>query len=138
MPLTEREEELMRLLNDYLSRLRASQDLDARTIEPFGIQDAAVQRWLQLAIQCCLDLGDSLLARLGEQEPPRYRDIFAALVRRGVIEQPLARSMERLTEFRNALAHAYADLSPAATWQRLREGLPAIAAFAECISRQAS
>src|SRR5437016_7359849 len=117
MPLTDRDEELLRLLNNYLTHLQASQGLDPQTLEPFGPEDAAVQRWFQLAIQCCLDLGDSLLGRLGEEEPPRYRDIFAALARRGIIEAPLAQRMEELAGFRNALAYAYPDFSPVDTWR---------------------
>src|SRR5947207_7934867 len=129
MPLNNREQELLKLLRQYTASLRQMETVDPATVRPFDTQDAALQRWLQLAIQCCLDLGDSLLGRLGEEEPPRYRDIFTALVRRGVIEAPLAQRMEELTGFRNALAHAYADLSPVETWRRLRAGLPALAEF---------
>jgi uncharacterized protein YutE (UPF0331/DUF86 family) len=136
MPLTERERELLRLLNTYVERLEERRDIDPATIEAFGAEDAAVQRWLQLAIQCCLDLGDTLLGRLGEPEPPRYRDIFAALVRVGVIEDALARDMERLADFRNALAHAYAEITPQETWSRVRRGLPAMAEFARRMSQQ--
>src|SRR5207244_10719525 len=119
MPLSDRERELLRLLDEYLEYLRQHENLDPASIKPFGPEDAAVQRWLQLAIQCCLDLGDSLLGKLGEPEPPRYRDIFAALVRRGVIDVSLAQRMERLTDHRNALAHAYIDLSPTEIWKWL-------------------
>jgi uncharacterized protein YutE (UPF0331/DUF86 family) len=136
MPLSERERELHRLLIEYLEYLHEYQALDATTLRPFGPEDAAVQRWLQLAIQCCIDLGDILLGRLGEDEPPRSRDIFAALTRRAIIRAPLAQQMEELTGFRNALAHAYADLAPVATWQQLRTGLPALAEFAERMSEQ--
>jgi uncharacterized protein YutE (UPF0331/DUF86 family) len=133
VPLTDRERELLRLLDTYRGHLQQSLSLDPATVEPYGAQDAAMQRWLQLAIQCCLDLGDALLGRLGEPEPPRYRDIFSALVRAGVIEAPLSQSMERLADHRNALSHAYIDLSPQETWQWVREGLPAMAAFAQRI-----
>jgi uncharacterized protein YutE (UPF0331/DUF86 family) len=136
MPLTDREQELLRLLNNYLTRLQAVQDVDPQAIEPFGTQDAAVQRWLQLAIQCCLDLGDSLLGRLGEPEPPRYRDIFSVLVRVGVIDPPLAQALEQLTDYRNTLAHAYVDLSPVETWRRMRQGLPSLAEFGRRIAQQ--
>ncbi len=131
MPPTDRERELLRLLDTYRSHLQEQLSLDPATVEPFGVQDAAAQRWLQLAIQCCLDLGDALLGRLGEPEPPRYRDIFAALLRAGVIDAPLARAMERLADHRNALAHAYIDLSPQETWQWVRDGLPAMAEYAQ-------
>ncbi len=136
MPLTDREQALLRLLNQYLVHLRSVQDLDPQTIEPFGTQDAAVQRWLQLAIQCCIDLGDSLLGRLGEPEPPRSRDIFPALVRLGIVDTSLAQTLEQLTDYRNTLAHAYADLSPAETWRRVRQGLPGMAEFASRMSQQ--
>jgi uncharacterized protein YutE (UPF0331/DUF86 family) len=136
MPLTAREQELLRLLDGYLAHLQATQTLDPSILEPSGMEDAAVQRWLQLSVQCCLDLGDSILGRLGEPEPARYRDIFAALVRRGVIDASLAAPMEQLTDFRNALAHAYADLSPTETWRRVRDGLPILAEFARQIARQ--
>jgi uncharacterized protein YutE (UPF0331/DUF86 family) len=133
VPLTDRERELLRLLDAYRGHLQQQLTVDVAAVEPFGALDAAVQRWLQLAIQCCLDLGDALLGRLGLPEPPRYRDIFDALARAGVLDAPLARAMERLADHRNALAHAYLDLSPQETWRWLREGLPAMAEFAQRI-----
>jgi len=136
MSLTDREHSLLRLLNQYLQHLQDAQALDPQTLEPFGVEDAAVQRWLQLAIQCCLDLGDSLLGKLGEPEPPRYRDIFAALVRVGIIDPALAARLEQLADFRNALAHAYADLTPAETWRQVAQGLPAMAEFAKLVAGQ--
>jgi uncharacterized protein YutE (UPF0331/DUF86 family) len=136
MPLTDREQELLRLLNGYLAHLHSVQALDTQTVEPFGTQDAAVQRWLQLAVQCCIDLGDSLLGRLGQPEPPRSRDIFPALVRVGVVGASLAQTLEQLTDYRNFLTHAYADLSPAETWRRVRQGLPAMAEFARRMLQQ--
>lgn len=137
MPLSDRERELLRLLDTYRSHLQQQLGVDPATVEPFGAQDAAVQRWLQLALQCCLDLGDAVLGRLGEPEPPRYRDIFPALVRAGVIAAPLGQAMERLAGHRNALAHAYLDLSPQETWRWLRDGLPTMAEFAQAIVQAA-
>ena len=136
MPLTDREQSLLRLLNQYLVHLRSVQDLDPHTVEPFGTQDAAVQRWLQLAVQCCIDLGDSLLGRLGQPEPPRSRDIFPALARLGIVDTGLAQTLEQITDYRNTLAHAYADLSPAETWRRVRQGIPAMAEFARGMLQQ--
>lgn len=136
MPLTDREAELLRLLELYLGQLQVAATKDPTTISPFGPEDAAVQRWLQLAIQCCLDLGDSYLGKSGVDEPPRYRDIFPALVRLKVIDEDLARRMERLTGFRNALAHAYSELSPNDTWRQLKMGLSALAEFARMMALQ--
>jgi uncharacterized protein YutE (UPF0331/DUF86 family) len=54
-------------------------------------------------------------------------------VRAGVIDTALAQAMERLADHRNALTHAYIDLSPSETWRWVREGLPAMAEFAQRI-----
>src|SRR5262249_35651645 len=126
MPLTTREQELLRLLGGYLAHLRTARDLDPPTLRPFRNPDAAGQRWLQLAVQRCIDLGDSLLGRTGESKPLRSRDIFPALVRIGVIAGSLAQPLEQLTDFRNALAHGYTDLSPTETWNHVRQGLPTL------------
>ena len=133
MPLTERERKLFYLLDRQISWLKQRVEVDPDTIDPFGPEDVAVQRWLQLAVQCCLDLGDSILSGLGEPEPPRYRDIFPALARRGVIPAELVRSLESLAEFRYVLGHAYASLTPHDTWQRVREGIPVLVRYAEAI-----
>ncbi|HET6383954.1 MAG TPA: DUF86 domain-containing protein [Armatimonadota bacterium] len=136
MSLTRREQELLQLLRTYIDHLRRIQEIDPAGIEPFGEVDASAQRWLQLAIQCCLDLGDSLVAKLGKPEPSRYRDIFPELERARIIDSELTRSMVQLTGFRKALAHAYSTLSPSDTWQRIRQGLPALLTFAEKVAVQ--
>src|SRR3712207_3925937 len=97
-PLTERERELLRLLESCLSRLRQEMEVDPGAVEPLGAEHAAVQRWLQVAVQSCLDLADSLLGRMGESVPPRGRDLFLALVRTGLLDAVMAGKMARLTE----------------------------------------
>jgi len=57
MPLDERQFELLRLLERYVSRLEAQSGVDPATVETDGPLDASVQRWLQVAVQCCIDLG---------------------------------------------------------------------------------
>jgi uncharacterized protein YutE (UPF0331/DUF86 family) len=57
-------------------------------------------------------------------------------LRLGIIDAALARSMEELTDYRNALAHAYQSLLPAETWRRLGDGLTALAEFGRLMSRQ--
>jgi uncharacterized protein YutE (UPF0331/DUF86 family) len=86
MPLNKRQSELLRLLDKYIQRLEERSGDDPAAVEADGPLDAAVQRWLQLAIQCCIDLGDSLLGQVGEAEPARQRDIFTVLERHSIID----------------------------------------------------
>ena len=68
-----------------------------------------------MAIQCCLDLGDSLLAKAGRPEPGRQRDIFGALAGAGFLANSEALPLEQLADFRNNLVHVYLEPTPAIT-----------------------
>jgi hypothetical protein len=46
------------------------------------------------------------------------------------------REQELLRLLNTSLAHAYIDLSPAETWKRIGQGLPALAEFARQISQE--
>jgi uncharacterized protein YutE (UPF0331/DUF86 family) len=133
--MTRREQELLRLLKRLATSLREADAVDPTTLRPFDAHDAAVQQWLQLAIQCCIDLRRGLLGRFGVPWTP-LGDIFPALVRRGIIDRSLAQAMGQLLDLRKVLAHGYADLTPAETWRTAREALPALARFAERMSQQ--
>jgi uncharacterized protein YutE (UPF0331/DUF86 family) len=126
---------------ELLTRLREILDLlgaDLAALQsdalPSVRETAALERWLQLAIQISLDLGDRLLAALVVEEPPRYRDIFSALERQNVLAAPLARTMERLTDLRNALVHEYGEFGPATTPAHVRTALPTLREYAVAIS----
>lgn len=93
-----------------------------------------MERWLQLGIQISLDLGDRLLASLKVEEPPRYRDIFSALERAGVLPEALARSLERLADLRNVLVHEYGEFTPESTPAHARAALPVLEEYAVAIS----
>ena len=135
MPPHDRELELLKLLERYIARLEAQAGVDAAAVDADGPLDASVQRWLQLAIQCCIDLGDSLLGQLGEPEPPRQRDVFPILERRGIIDGATSLGMMDLVRYRNTLIHAYASLSPMQTWEKLTTGLPVLKAFSSSAAR---
>src|SRR3712207_4969936 len=68
-----------RLTNDELiARLHGvpadlEAELAALTAPPSRKDEAALERWLQLAIQMCIDLGDRVLAANNIEEPPRQR-----------------------------------------------------------------
>lgn len=76
-----------------------------------ALQDR-VERNLQVAIQCCLDLGSHLLARAGHPPPGSFPGIFLTLGRTGVIHPVLANSLADMASFRNVLVHGYLKVDP--------------------------
>lgn len=135
MRLDERDRNYLERLRNSLSHIREKLEIDPDSITPFGDDDLVAQRALQVALQCCLDPGDSLLAKSGRPEPGRQRDIFSALAGAGIIANSEVHPLEQLADFRNELVHVYLDLTPARTWERMQSGLPHLARFAEVISQ---
>lgn len=71
---------------------------------------AMAERWLQLAIQACIDIGAQLVSELSVDPPSDYAGIFRALAAAGHLEIDLAERLVRAAGQRNVLVHMYLDL----------------------------
>lgn len=71
---------------------------------------AMAERWLQLAIQACIDIGAQLVSELSVDPPSDYAGIFRALAGAGHLETDLGERLVRAAGQRNVLVHMYLDL----------------------------
>lgn len=71
---------------------------------------AMAERWLQLAIQACIDVGAQLTSELSVDPPSDYAGVFRVLARGGHLDAELAERLARAAGQRNILVHAYLDL----------------------------
>lgn len=71
---------------------------------------AMSERWLQLAIQGCIDVGAQLVAELSVDPPSDYAGVFTALAGAGHLDTELAGRLARAAGLRNVLVHMYLDL----------------------------
>ncbi len=76
--------------------------------DPFVYGNA--ERYLQLAIHSCLDIGNHILANMKSKTPGEYRDIFILLGEYKIISAELADKMAPLAGLRNILVHDYLDI----------------------------
>ncbi|NPV71081.1 MAG: DUF86 domain-containing protein [Firmicutes bacterium] len=110
---------LLQELERRLERLYSLSNTSVKTlVEDASIRDQ-VERNLEVAIQCCIDLGTHLLASMGGPSPESYRDVFVSLGSLGVIDDTLSESLARMAGFRNVLVHGYLTLDP----RRMHESL---------------
>lgn len=68
------------------------------------------ERWLQLAIQICIDVGAQLVSELSVAPPTDYAGIFYALAGGGYLDAELAERMAAAARQRNLLVHLYLDV----------------------------
>lgn len=101
---------LLEIIELRLRRLGEAAEVPLEAyLEDRDLQDI-VERNLEICIQACIDLGLHVLADFPSPLPDTNREVFASLVREGVVSRELGRRLERMAGFRNVLAHAYAEV----------------------------
>lgn len=71
---------------------------------------AMTERWLQLAIQTCIDIGAQLASELSIDPPTDYAGVFHALAEAGALDPALASRLALAARQRNILVHLYLDI----------------------------
>ena len=89
----------------------------------------SAERFLQLAVEVILDVGNHIVAdeQLGRVE--KSRDVAALFLANGLIDDQLADKWLRMIGFRNILVHEYAELDRRIVYQVLCEQLDDLSAL---------
>lgn len=99
-------------LHDMLVKLESMRARGEETYLRDDILQAAIERTLQVAVQCVLDIGNHLIAELSLPLPEENDEIIQTLVSGGVISPALAQRLTGIGGFRNILVHDYLFLDP--------------------------
>ncbi len=67
----------------------------------------AVERYLYLLCQSAIDFAEAAVSHLNLRPPATYAEIFEILRENELISSKISLEMEKMTGFRNILAHAY-------------------------------
>ncbi len=103
-------EKRINLLKEYLQALKELKKISFEDIDS-SLQAAwAVEHGLQLAIQSVIDIGNHILASLGENHIEEYGEIIDRLGKKGVIPSSFAKKIKDMTGFRNILVHEYVEV----------------------------
>ena len=130
------------LITTKLSKLRQYQrfleELQADTVEEF-VSDfklsGAVERYLQVAVECVIDVGNEIISSLQLQRPERYRDIPYILSEAKIIPKTFAETIASMIGFRNLLVHDYASINLNLVYEFQRTRLPDFEKFTKYIAK---
>lgn len=98
---------------------------------------AATERWLQLAIQICIDLGTQLVSEQSARPPSDYAEVFEILGEKGVLSKELALRMGNAARQRNLIVHLYMEIDDRAVFASLSY-LDDLREFATAVERLAN
>jgi uncharacterized protein YutE (UPF0331/DUF86 family) len=99
-------------------------------------QRAATERWLQVAVQICIDLGTQLVTEQSARPPSDYADVFKVLGEREVIPSDLAQRLSDAARQRNLIVHLYMEIEDRAVFASLAH-LDDLREFAASLERLA-
>jgi uncharacterized protein YutE (UPF0331/DUF86 family) len=90
---------------------------------------------LMIAIECCIDVANHIIASENYRFPLDNADSFTVLIEHGVLPSALGESYRAMARFRNRLAHLYWNVDDALVHEYLRDGLEDLARFGDGIAR---
>ena len=101
-------------MNKYYLTLLEIQKLEEETFIQEDLYRASSERYLQIAIESCLNIGNRLISlyqfKKPVDTPETYADIFIGMKKLGVIDDDFGQRLVKMAKFRNRLVHMYWEI----------------------------
>ena len=110
-------------LDDYLSVLRKLQAYSFDEFEADPEHYGSTERFLHLAIETIIDMGNHVIAEMNLGVVNWYSDIPRILAEKGYISYELREKWIRMIGFRNTLVHEYIDIDRKIVFDVLQNGI---------------
>ena len=95
----------------------------------------AVERYLQVSLECMLDIGEIIISEEKIKRPESYKEILRTLGEIGVLPEAFARKIEPAAGFRNVLVHMYAKIELDRLYDNLQNGVEDMELFTEYVAQ---
>ncbi len=124
----------LELLEEHITRLKDLQHYSLEEVENNYILKGAVERYLQVSLECMLDIGE-IISEEKIKRPESYGEIFHTLGEIGVLPETFARKIEPAEGFRNVLVHMYAKVELDRLYENLQKGTEDMELFTEYVAQ---
>ena len=98
------------LLDDYLNILKDIAKKPVNTFLKDKILLGSAKYYLQVSIECCLDVANHIIASERFRVPKDYADSFKVIEEEGLVSGELGKRLQQMAKFRNRLVHLYGDI----------------------------
>jgi len=124
----ERLEGYVKILNSY--KRYSVQDIK----EDFTLR-GAIERYLEVSLECCIDIGEMIISSRGLRKPETYKEVIEILGEEGILPEGFAERFGEAAKFRNILVHMYAEIDVEMVYEILQSNLGDFDEFAKYIAR---
>ena len=125
--MDERIKEHLKYLNRYYLLLSEAREISREEFLKDLIHQASTERWLHLAIESCLNIGNRIISLMQFSKPvttpETYADIFREMHKLGIVDLDFMQQLINMAKFRNRLVHVYWEVDPENVYQFVQENL---------------
>ncbi len=101
----------LKKLREYYKILKGLQKVSLNDFQNDPVLRGALERYLQLASEASIDIGEMIISAKGWDNPLFYSDVFVILEKEKVISKRLSKNFVAIAKFRNILVHDYVEIN---------------------------
>lgn len=103
----------LRRLDEFLSILEGMRGISIEDFLKDKIVIGSAKYYLQVSIECCLDIANHIIAAERYRAPKDYADSFGILEEQGIVGPDFSLKLRQMAKFRNRLVHLYGEIDDA-------------------------
>jgi len=119
----------------YLKLLENYKKYSRQEIESDATLRGSAERYLYLACQAAIDLGEAVISFKNFRKPGTYSEIFYILGEEKVVSQEFEEKLANMAKFRNIVAHDYDNLDFGIIYKAIIEDINDLSEFANIIEK---
>ncbi|MBT8350861.1 MAG: DUF86 domain-containing protein [Deltaproteobacteria bacterium] len=121
-------------IDEYLSFLNKISKSSEQAFLKDKILIGSAKYYLQISIECCLDVVNHIIASERFRAPRDYADSFSILEENGILESSLVIKLRQMAKFRNRLVHLYGEIDDKFVYEFIKKDIEDIRKFQSIIT----
>ena len=121
-------------LDEFLAILEEMRMTNLEAFLKDKIIIGSAKYYLQVSIECCLDIANHVIAAEGFRAPKDYADSFKVLEEHGIVDEELGTKLRKMAKFRNVLVHLYGEIENQYIYEFMKKDIQDILDFKKIIT----
>ncbi|WP_296811408.1 DUF86 domain-containing protein [Thiocapsa sp.] len=123
-------------LDEFLLLLKEIGSISSEAFLKDKILIGSAKYYLQVSIECCLDIANHIIASERFRAPKDYADSFKILEEMNIVPGELSQKLQQMAKFRNRLVHLYGEIDNQYVYDFMREDIDNIREFRSMIKNR--
>jgi len=123
-------------LDEYLGILDKIAEVSENAFLKDKILIGSAKYYLQISIECCLDVANHIIAAERYRAPRDYADSFTVLEEKRLFQRQLGHNLRQMTKFRNRLVHLYGEIDDKFVYEFIKTDVEDIRKYRKIIMKQ--